>query len=112
MDNIINSLISIIIPTYNEEKGIAAVLDNLQYLDDNYEVIVVNDGSNDNTYEIVKKCSHVRLINHEQNSGYGAALKTGIKSAKGDVVVIMDADGTYPDRQIPDLVRTLNEGDY
>lgn len=107
-----DSIISIIIPVYNEENGIAEILDNLKLFDENYEIIVVDDGSEDNTAKTVKNYLNVKLITHDHNSGYGAALKTGIKYATGNTIVIIDADGTYPHKQIPDLVKIMKEGDY
>jgi glycosyltransferase involved in cell wall biosynthesis len=109
-ENMSDATVSIIIPAYNEEKGIAEVLDNVQQLDGTYEIIVVNDGSRDNTAEVVKNYGKVKLINHDHNIGYGAALKTGIQYAAGSMVIIIDADGTYPHKQIPHLVKIMNEG--
>jgi glycosyltransferase involved in cell wall biosynthesis len=103
---------SIVIPAYNEEKGIGAVLDNVSSLDGRFEIIVVDDGSSDSTADIVKNYSHVSLIRHEHNMGYGAALKTGIQSASTDTVLIMDADGTYPHETIPDLIKAMQDGKY
>lgn len=103
------NIISLIIPAYNEEDGIAMVLDNLNFLGENYEIIVVDDGSEDNTAEIVKSYPKVKLTSHMDNLGYGAALKTGIKNSKGDVIVITDADGTYPNEKIPEFVQILKE---
>jgi glycosyltransferase involved in cell wall biosynthesis len=107
-----NTMVTIIIPAYNEEKGIAAVLDNVTSLGGTFEIIIVDDGSSDSTADIVKNYSHVRFIRHEHNMGYGAALKTGIQSASTDTVVIMDADGTYPHESIPDLIKTMHDGKY
>jgi glycosyltransferase involved in cell wall biosynthesis len=104
-----NSKISIIVPAYNEVKGIKSVLDGLLSLDKGYEIIVVDDGSGDDTAEVVKPFSNVRLIRHEYNLGYGAALKTGIRSATGDIIIITDADGTYPYNQIPVLADIIND---
>lgn len=104
--------LSIIIPAYNEEKAIKGVISDLKQLAGNYEIIVVDDGSEDNTAEIVKNYPSVRLISHEHNLGYGAALKTGIKYANSDTVTILDADGTYPTEHIPDLAKTMKDGDY
>jgi len=104
--------ISIIIPAFNEEKGIAEVLDNITSLGGNYEIIVVDDGSRDNTASVVEKYKDIKLIRHQHNSGYGTSLKTGIKHSKSDAVIIIDADGTYPYKQIPDLVKTMKDGDY
>jgi glycosyltransferase involved in cell wall biosynthesis len=103
---------SIVIPAYNEEKGIGAVLENVTSLDGRFEIIVVDDGSEDNTTTIVENYNNVRLIRHQQNMGYGAALKAGIQSASTDTVLIMDADGTYPHETIPDLIKAMQDGKY
>ena len=114
MDNK-NKTISVVIPAYNEEKGISEVLADLKtILDDThlqYEIIIVDDGSSDKTAEIVQKQDFVRLIQHPVNRGYGAALKTGIKSASGDWILITDADGTYPNESIPELLKYSGEYD-
>ena len=106
--------VSIIIPAYNEELRIGVVLDNLLKSIKSWniecEVIVVDDGSNDKTAEILKNYN-VKLIRHEQNKGYGASLKTGIKFAQYDIIVIADADGTYPIDKIPELVNLMDEYD-
>lgn len=104
--------VSLIIPAYNEEKAIGKILDDLKSLNDKYEIIVVDDGSEDDTAKIVKTYSNVKLISHEINSGYGATLKTGIKHAAGDVIIITDADGTYPNERIPELIQIFEEGNY
>lgn len=109
MDNVSTS---VIIPAYNEEHGIGKVLDNLRLLGDRAEIIVVDDGSYDNTADLVKDYPSVILVSHEQNRGYGAALKTGIRAAKNDIITIIDADGTYPGQQIPELITVLHEGGY
>jgi len=106
--------ISIVIPAYNEEQRIGVVLDNLLVnvvlWNIDYEVIVVDDGSKDKTAEIIKR-HNVQLIQHEQNKGYGAALKTGIRFAKYNIIAIADADGTYPIDKIPELVGFIHECD-
>lgn len=106
---------SLILPAFNEELGIAATLDhlqaNLQDTDCKYEIIVVNDGSTDNTGDILSFRSDIRLIEHTRNRGYGAALKTGIRHAKYPLIVITDADGTYPNERIPDLVALAKQAD-
>ena len=105
-----DSALSIIIPAYNEEAGIASMLDHLLQVSadfplDAVEIIIVDDGSQDNTAQIVQSYDHdhVRLIQHPQNRGYGAALKTGIRQASHEVLCIIDADNTYPAERIPDL---------
>jgi len=108
--------VSVIIPAYNEEEGIAASLDNLlatmKSTDLEFEVIVVDDGSKDKTVEAVSKfdAKDVRLIRHEENRGYGAALKTGIEQAKYNLIAITDADGTYPVNCLPELVGWMGDG--
>jgi len=99
---------SIVIPAYNEENGIGFVLDELQKIlprtELTYEIIVVEDGSTDRTSDAVRK-NGVLLVKHEINRGYGASLKTGIKRARNEIILIIDADGTYSPREIPDLLR-------
>lgn len=105
------SKISVIIPAYNEEEGIREIVDRVLKQTENLplELIVINDGSTDATAEIVSKYKEqgVKLINHETNLGYGAALKTGFKSANGDLIAFLDADGTYPPEYLPHLCQTL-----
>lgn len=106
--------VSIIIPVYNEQEGIAVVLKELRNLDlgGQFEIIVVDDSSTDRTAEILKDFSNeVQVIRHEKNMGYGAAIKTGIRHAKSDLVVITDADGTYPNQEIRRLVEEMKEHD-
>ena len=108
--------ITIIIPMYNEEKAVGKVLEELTQIlhTDNgngNEIIVVDDGSHDSSAEIVANQPGVRLLQHPNNRGYGAALKTGIRHAKGDLIVITDADGTYPNTEIPKLVSYIGDHD-
>lgn len=107
-------LISIVIPAYNEENGI---VDSVSWVQDvmekskyDYEIIVVDDGSTDRTSERVQSTG-ARVVRQDVNQGYGASLKTGICSAKGDWIVITDADSTYPADRIPDLLRHANDND-
>jgi glycosyltransferase involved in cell wall biosynthesis len=99
------SKLSIIVPAHNEEGGIADTINGLNKLTGahNCQVIVVDDGSFDRTYEI-SSALNCEVIRHENNIGYGAAIKTGIKIAKYEIIVIIDADGTYPIDKIPELV--------
>lgn len=101
--------ITIIIPAYNEEEGISNVLDEMRRLSDDYEIIIVDDGSTDNTADIIKKHPNIKLIQHENNMGYGASLKTGIKNATGDAIFITDADRTYPNDKISDLIKLYHD---
>ena len=102
--------ITIIIPAYNEEEGIADVITQLKGLAGNYEIIVVDDGSTDNTYKLATETG-VKVIRHPYNKGYGAALKTGIRNATADVVLFMDADGQHKSSDIKQLVRYIGEYD-
>ena len=88
--------ISIIIPAHNEEAALEAVLAaaNTELPERVIEIIVVDDGSTDRTREIAEAAG-VRVIRHATNRGYGAALKSGIRSARGTLVLTMDADGQH-----------------
>lgn len=102
---------TIVVPCYNEEGFIAETIENLSSLtgvSDCYEILVVDDGSDDGTAsileEMIKKYANLRIITHSVNRGYGAALKTGIRHSVADLVAITDADGTYPNERLPELV--------
>lgn len=107
--------ISIVVPAFNEENGIGPVLDSLletmagSGLE--FEILVVDDGSRDGT-AAVAQARDVCVLRHPENRGYGAALKTGIRRAHHDLIAITDADGTYPNERLPDLVRRAVEGRY
>ncbi len=106
--------LSVIIPVYNEEESIKNTLKDLKnVMKDSkikYEILVVDDGSTDNTAKMVKG-DGINLIKHPQNMGYGAALKTGIRNAKGGLILITDADGTYPAKDIPKLIEYADKYD-
>ena len=103
--------LSIIIPAYNEAEGLVSTLDILKKVlkDFIYEVIIVDDGSTDNTVEIAEKAG-ARVIAHPINMGYGRSLKTGIANAKYEIICITDADGTYPLEKIPELLTEFKKG--
>lgn len=87
-------MVSLVIPAYNEEENIGKVLQNIMNIDypkDKLEVIVVDDGSEDDTYHIAKRYP-VRVVRHEENKGRGAAVETGISLATGDYIVTIDSD--------------------
>lgn len=108
----------VIIPCYNEEKGIAGTLDAIRGAlreAGPYELIVVDDGSTDATAQRLREAQahdpSLRVIVHSRNRGYGAALKTGIRQSTSELVVITDADGTYPNHRIPELVADAEGND-
>ena len=108
-------MVSVVIPAYNEAETIRGVVgqvrEALEASGLMYEIIVVDDGSTDGTASTLAGAK-VSLATHPENRGYGASLKTGIRTARGDVIVITDADGTYPISAIPSLVRLLEDEGY
>jgi hypothetical protein len=111
--------LSICIPVFNEEGSIGETLERCLALADElrrsgvdqYEVIAVDDGSRDRTVDVIERYPEVRLIRHERNKGYGAALKTGFAAARHELIGFLDADATYPPEQFPRLCTgVLKEG--
>ncbi len=102
-------LASIIVPAFNEEEGIDRVIKELISLDGSYELIIINDGSTDRTAEIAGDHPEVRLITHDRNLGYGTSLRTGIRNSSSDIVIITDADNTYPNDKIDEITDLLKQ---
>ncbi|HXF85798.1 MAG TPA: glycosyltransferase family 2 protein [Anaerolineales bacterium] len=105
--------LSIIIPVYNEAQNIREIVRRVQATKRAYEIIIVDDGSQDGTREILKQMDgkkKVRVIFHEKNQGKGAAVVTGLKAAKGDVFLIQDADLEYNPRDYSILLQPIEEG--
>jgi glycosyltransferase involved in cell wall biosynthesis len=108
--------VTIVVPAYNEEDGISGVVDRLSklWLGCPLEILVVEDGSTDGTRQVLtgllERYPCLAVIEHAQNRGYGAALKTGFAEAAHDVVVITDADGTYPEDRIATLLERIDDG--
>jgi nucleotide-binding universal stress UspA family protein len=106
--------ISIILPAYNEEAAVALQVRSIEEVMQSHglkhEIIVVDDGSEDASAEKAMEAG-ARVQRKPENRGYGAAIKTGILAAQYDTIVIIDADGTYPPDQIPQLVRKLQTAD-
>ena len=99
--------VSVLIPAFNEEGSIASTVAALQAqrgLCAEMEILVIDDGSKDRTAEIAAKLPGVRVITHAINQGYGSALKTGLRHAHHDYILIADADGTYPIEQMSSIL--------
>lgn len=110
--------ISVFFPAYNDEGSISVMVNKaltiLPQFADDYEVIVVNDGSSDGTAatldELARRDSRVRVIHHPRNRGYGGALRTGFLSATKDLVFYTDGDGQYDVNELAKLVPLMTEG--
>ena len=106
--------VSIVIPAYNEAKAIGIVLDEvkkaMEGLKTSYEIIVVDDCSQDGTGDIAKG-KGAKVVRHHRNQGSGASRRSGILAAKGDIVVMLDADGSYNASDIPAILRPFPEAD-
>ncbi|UCD83322.1 MAG: glycosyltransferase family 2 protein [Deltaproteobacteria bacterium] len=109
--------LSVIVPAYNEEEGITGVLEGVKRLLDSeahkgqYEILVVDDGSEDDTGRLAEKVEEIRIVRHSGNRGYGAAIKTGIRNSRYNTLAIIDADGSYPTHALGDLLPSGDEYD-
>ncbi|PJE67421.1 glycosyltransferase family 2 protein [Candidatus Shapirobacteria bacterium CG10_big_fil_rev_8_21_14_0_10_40_9] len=112
------SFLSVFFPTYNDEKTIGGLVGEtfeiLPSIAQKYEVIVVNDGSTDNTglvlENLAQKYKNLKIITHSKNRGYGGALKSGFENVLGDFVFYTDGDGQYDVGELPKLVEKMGEG--
>jgi glycosyltransferase involved in cell wall biosynthesis len=108
--------VTIVVPVFNEERGVSGVIERLSRVDLGVpvELLAIDDGSHDGTAgvlaELAGTVKRLRVVTHRSNQGYGAALKTGFAHARHEVVVITDADGTYPESRIADLVDCVDDG--
>jgi len=106
-------LVSVVIPVYNEENTIKSVLEKLPN-DVAVEIIVINDCSTDNSIKQIKNAKNfqnIKLVNHSTNQGYGSALLSGIKIAKGDILVTMDSDGQHRSDDLFNLIQPILDGE-
>ena len=105
--------LSVIIPVYNEIESIREIVKRVKKTRLALEIILVDDGSMDGTRDLLKEMDgkdHVRVILHEKNQGKGAAVRTGFDAARGDVLLIQDADLEYDPRDSPVLLKPIAEG--
>ena len=105
--------LSVIIPVYNEVESIQTILKRVEATKLVHEIVVVDDGSKDGTRDVLKTLDGkkgVRVILHERNQGKGAAVRTGMSAARGEILLIQDADLEYDPRDYPDLLRPIEEG--
>jgi glycosyltransferase involved in cell wall biosynthesis len=109
--------ISVFFPAYNDQNAIGAMVDNamavLQTQASDFEVIVVNDGSADDTAAVLEQlrlrhAPYMKVVTHPENRGYGAALRSGFAAAAKDFVFYTDGDGQYDVRELPNLIRLMD----
>lgn len=99
--------VSVVIPAFNEKDGITETVSGLKAILTGAEIIIVDDGSNDGTAEIASKIADVRLVRHEFNRGYGAALKTGMEMATRPIIAWFDADNEHRPTDLSAMVDLL-----
>ncbi|MCG3175919.1 MAG: Dodecaprenyl-phosphate galacturonate synthase [Candidatus Omnitrophica bacterium] len=109
-------LLSVIIPVYNEKANVAELVRRVQAVGLRKEIVIVDDGSTDGTRELLKGTvvpayDNVRYLEHERNSGKGAALRTGLSAATGDILIVQDADLEYDPKDYLQIVRRFRNPD-
>lgn len=107
--------VSVVIPVFNEEDSILSTVGQIRSVLRResvlYEIIVVNDCSTDETENLVRDLSDIKLVCHSRNFGYGAAIKSGALSSKYDHILIVDADGSYPIEKVIKLIDEMGRND-
>jgi len=112
--------ISVVVPAYHEEDGLdafyQALSDQLEQIDETWEIVFVNDGSQDQTYEVLKRLhandSRVKVLSFSRNFGNQIAISAGLKYARGNAIIIMDADLQHPPELLTEMVRLWKEEGY
>ena len=106
--------LSIVMPVYNEHATIEEILSRVEAVGLADEIVIVDDGSTDGTrellHELASKYPIINLIMHQHNQGKGAAVRTGIQAARGELILIQDADLEYDPRDYPTLLKPIEEG--
>lgn len=105
-----SNTITILLPAYNEEQNIGDTISRIKKLYPKFEILVVDDGSGDNTVNIAKENGAV-VISHPYNIGNGAAIKTGLRNASGEWIIMMDADGQHDPKDIKEILQYKDEYD-
>ncbi len=119
IDNKVLSSLSVFFPVFNEEKNLVSLIEetdeSIKSVAEKYELIIVNDGSNDASLEIAtklaKQFAHLKIVNHEKNLGYGAALKSGITAAQYEWTFFTDADLQFDIQQLKDFLPFVTENE-
>ncbi|WP_318342566.1 glycosyltransferase family 2 protein [Acinetobacter sp. 16] len=101
--------ISIVLPAKNESTAIGQTIECIKQLSIAHEIIVVNDGSTDQTKQVAETAG-AKVVTHPYSKGNGAAIKTGARTATGDIIVFMDADGQHDPQDIPRLIEKIEQG--
>jgi glycosyltransferase involved in cell wall biosynthesis len=101
--------ISIVLPAKNESAAIGQTIKHIQKLEVIAEIIVVNDGSTDQTKQVAEQAG-AKVISHPYSKGNGAAIKTGARHAQGEIIIFMDADGQHDPNDIPQFIKKLEQG--
>lgn len=107
-----DTLLSIVIPAFNEESGIGTTLVNIRNAFPNAEIIVVDDGSTDQTRAIANSIPGVHVVAHPMNRGYGAAIRTGARLSTRQAICWYDADGQHTPDNLRALFQTFLEGEW
>jgi dolichyl-phosphate beta-glucosyltransferase len=107
--------LSIVIPCYNEEKRISkTLLQNIEFLNEkniDFEIITVDDGSADDSVQVIEKIPNVKIVKHEKNQGKGAAVKAGVINSTGDFILFADADNSTPIEELEKFWRKRHDYD-
>jgi len=107
-------IISVIIPVFNEAKTLEEVIKKVEGLNIEKEIIAVDDGSTDGSLDVLTKLANeerVKLVKHEKNCGKGAAIKSGLKQASGDIVIVQDADLETDPQDYYRLIKPIENGE-
>lgn len=101
--------LSIVIPAKNEAQGLLKILPDILRLHPDAELIVVNDGSTDDSADVAQQCG-AKVVNHPYSKGNGASIKSGARAASGELIVFMDGDGQHRPEDIARLIKHMDGG--